>query len=106
MEFKLSESRLRELAHIETAAGCDIDAGGGWDHELAKTVVNAQQPQEPASSLSFEIYQDASGHYRWRCQSNTGKIVANSTEAHPTREDCESEIYWFQHHMLNALIMA
>lgn len=40
----------------------------------------------------FEIYQDDSGDYRWRFQSNNGKILAVSAEGYINRANCEHAI--------------
>jgi uncharacterized protein YegP (UPF0339 family) len=40
----------------------------------------------------FEIYQDGSGDYRWRFQSNNGKILAVSAEGYLNRANCEHAI--------------
>lgn len=85
MEFRLSEARLRELAQIEAQAGCDLGAGGGWDHSLAKTLVSSKRQEESSLTLCIEIYQDSSGRYRWRCKANNGKLIADSTGASQCR---------------------
>ncbi|MBS1787066.1 MAG: DUF1508 domain-containing protein [Acidobacteria bacterium] len=40
----------------------------------------------------FEIYQDSAGDYRWRFQSNNGKILAVSEEGYINRANCEHAI--------------
>ncbi len=40
----------------------------------------------------FEIYQDSAGDYRWRFQSNNGKILAVSAEGYINRANCEHAI--------------
>ena len=40
----------------------------------------------------FEIYQDSAGDYRWRFQSNNGKILAVSAEGYINRANCEHGI--------------
>jgi uncharacterized protein YegP (UPF0339 family) len=95
MEFKLSEARVRELAQIEEEAGCNIGAGGGWDHGLARSIVNGTSRTE-LPVLSFVIYRDGSGRYRWRCTADNGKVVAESKDGYEDKTDCEAEIRWFQ----------
>ena len=40
----------------------------------------------------FEIYQDTVGDFRWRFQSNSGKILAVSGEGYNNRANCEHAI--------------
>ena len=40
----------------------------------------------------FEIYQDTTGDFRWRFQSNNGKILAISGEGYINRANCEHAI--------------
>ena len=40
----------------------------------------------------FEIYQDTAGDFRWRFQSNNGKILADSGEGYNNRSNCEHAI--------------
>jgi uncharacterized protein len=103
MEFKLSEARVRELAQIEAEANCVIGAGGGWDQNLAKTVVKQEQQEALAT---FEIYQDATGQYRWKCTTSSGQLIADSAEGYSNRADCEAGIRWMQSCVSNARIVA
>ncbi|MEP7342916.1 MAG: DUF1508 domain-containing protein [Acidobacteriota bacterium] len=40
----------------------------------------------------FEIYQDTVGDFRWRFQSNSGKVLAISGEGYNNRANCEHAI--------------
>lgn len=40
----------------------------------------------------FELYQDTVGDFRWRFQSNNGKILAVSGEGYNNRANCEHAI--------------
>ena len=40
----------------------------------------------------FEIYQDTVGDFRWRFQSNSGKLLAVSGEGYNNRANCEHSI--------------
>ena len=40
----------------------------------------------------FEIYQDTVGDFRWRFQSNSGKVLAVSGEGYNNRANCEHAI--------------
>ncbi len=52
----------------------------------------------------FEIYQDKSGDYRWRFQSNSGKILAVSAEGYLNRANCEHAIILLKRENSNAPI--
>ncbi len=52
----------------------------------------------------FEIYQDNSGDYRWRFQSNSGKILAVSAEGYLNRANCEHAIILLKRENSNAPI--
>lgn len=104
MEFKLSEARVRELARIEEEAGCDIRAGAGWDHEVARSIVNGPKSSSPA--LLFVIYQDGSQQYRWKCTSDNGKTIAESSDSYEDRAACEAKIHWLQQSTPSSRIVA
>ena len=38
---------------------------------------------------SFLLYKDASGQFRWRCQSSNYKTIADSSEGYHNVKDCE-----------------
>ncbi|MGU3539205.1 YegP family protein [Methylobacterium sp. A54F] len=42
--------------------------------------------------MRFELYRDASGHWRWRLRTQNGNVVADSGEGYARREDCEHGI--------------
>ncbi len=37
----------------------------------------------------LEIYEDASGDWRWRLKSSNGRIIATSGEGYTRQRDCE-----------------
>lgn len=39
----------------------------------------------PRGLMTFEVYKDAQGGYRWRARSSNGRIVADSGEAYKRR---------------------
>ncbi|BAU16157.1 hypothetical protein LEP3755_67240 (plasmid) [Leptolyngbya sp. NIES-3755] len=105
MEFKLSEARVRELARIEAEAGCEVQAGDGWDHELAQSVVDGKSTTK-TSALSFVIYCDEFDQYRWRCTVADGKVIAESASGYTNKADCEAEIRWFRGAISSSQIVA
>ena len=36
----------------------------------------------------WEIYQDTSGEWRWRCLASNGKLVGASSQGYKNKEDC------------------
>jgi uncharacterized protein YegP (UPF0339 family) len=54
----------------------------------------------------FEIYQDTAGDFRWRFQSNTGKILAVSGEGYNNRANCEHAIILIKRETPQAAIAA
>lgn len=52
----------------------------------------------------FEIYQDGAGDYRWRFQSNSGKILAVSGEGYINRANCEHAIILIKRETSQAMI--
>lgn len=37
----------------------------------------------------MEVYEDASGEWRWRLKSSNGRVVATSGEGYTRQRDCE-----------------
>lgn len=53
----------------------------------------------------FEIYQDTAGDFRWRFQSNSGKILAVSGEGYINRANCEHAIILIKRETAQATII-
>lgn len=53
----------------------------------------------------FEIYQDTAGDFRWRFQSNNGKILAVSVEGYNNRANCEHAIILIKRETAQAVIV-
>lgn len=53
----------------------------------------------------FEIYQDTAGDYRWRFQSNNGKILAVSSDGYINQPNCEHAIILIKRETAQATIM-
>lgn len=43
--------------------------------------------------VQVEVYQDASGEWRWRMQAANGRIVGASTEGYINHADCMDNLY-------------
>lgn len=52
---------------------------------------------------SFEVYEDARGHYRWRVLDRHGEIVGQSDGSWADREDCERNAVRIGIAIVNAL---
>ena len=52
----------------------------------------------------FEIYQDTFGDFRWRFQSNSGKVLAVSGEGYNNRANCEHAIILIKRETAQATI--
>lgn len=55
-----------------------------------------EERTEP-SSLSFHMFKDAEGRWRWRLVDATGKLVASSGHGYKTRKECMSAIAQVRH---------
>jgi uncharacterized protein YegP (UPF0339 family) len=82
----------------------DIDAASLRKHPDWLKIATALRL--PAEAGRFEIYIDQEGRYRWRLQSTSGEIVADSSEAYPTREACEAGINWIRSHAASLEVVA
>jgi uncharacterized protein YegP (UPF0339 family) len=50
----------------------------------------AQTPKEKKAekTLTFEVYKDAKGEFRWRLKATNGESIANSGEGYKAKADC------------------
>jgi len=42
--------------------------------------------------MTFEVYQDKAGEWRWRLKSRNGRIVGDSSEGYHNEADCKGMI--------------
>jgi len=42
--------------------------------------------------MSYHIYKDPAGHFRWRLLAANNRIIANSGEGYHNKQDCQSAI--------------
>jgi uncharacterized protein len=56
----------------------------------------AQTPKEKEKkaekTLTFEVYKDAKGEFRWRLKATNGQSIANSGEGYKAKADCTHAI--------------
>ena len=56
------------------------------------------------SMLSFHIYRDAKGEYRWRLRAANGKVIADSGEGYVDKADCWSMADYIRKSVAGAVI--
>jgi len=42
--------------------------------------------------MTFELYKDAAGYWRWRLKANNARTIADSAESYYNKSDCISAI--------------
>lgn len=42
--------------------------------------------------MTFSIYKDSAGQYRWRLRATNGRIIADSGEGYVSKTDCQAGI--------------
>jgi uncharacterized protein YegP (UPF0339 family) len=72
---------MKRLALVLTVASVATLAGLG---------AFAQTPKEKKAekTLTFEVYKDAKGEFRWRLKATNGESIANSGEGYKAKADC------------------
>lgn len=45
-----------------------------------------------SATLTFQIYRDLSGAFRWRLKSSTGEVIAESKAAYVSKDSCEQSL--------------
>ena len=53
---------------------------------------NGDAEEQRTATAAFEIYQDESGSFRWRLQTEDGAVLANSGSTYPTRTACRRAV--------------
>ena len=48
------------------------------------------------SALTFEVFKDRAGEFRWRLKSSNGQIIAVSGEGYKDKRDCQAGIHSVQ----------
>jgi len=48
--------------------------------------------QEAKGGMTFEVYKDNAGEFRWRLKAANGKVIATASEGYKAKADCEKGI--------------
>ena len=57
-----------------------------------------------AATMTFEIYKDAKGEFRWRLKATNGQIIGTSGEGYVAKADCKHGIELIQKNAATATI--
>jgi uncharacterized protein YegP (UPF0339 family) len=64
----------------------------------------ASTPARAAAGMTFEIYKDAKGEFRWRLKASNGQIVATGGQGYAAKADCKHAIESIQKNAAAATI--
>lgn len=56
------------------------------------------------TDLTFTIFEDNAGEWRWRCRAANGEIIADSGEGYAERRDCRHGIDLLRDHAADAAV--
>ena len=82
---------MRRLTFALTVATAAVFAGFG-----AYPETKAQEKKGVAATLTFEVFKDAKGEFRWRLKATNSKIIADSGEGYKAKADCLNGIKLIQ----------
>lgn len=57
-----------------------------------------------AATMTFEVYKDAKGEFRWRLKATNGQIIATGGQGYAAKADCKHAIESIQKHAAAATI--
>lgn len=88
------KSKANEALH-ETMS--DLHRAGAIDdatmREFDERCLKSRGPSKAkVSSLSFQVFKDAKGEWRWRLNAANGKVIAGSGEGYRTKAACLAAI--------------
>ena len=99
---KRYKSEISAAVH-ETAKGLHkagaIDAARmrTYDSMCLSKPVKAVASSRPSTVMSFEVFKDARGEWRWRLTAPNGRSIAASGEGYKNKKDCLSAIELVKH---------
>lgn len=53
---------------------------------------SAQEGKKQERGLTFEIYKDNSGDFRWRLKASNGQVIGTSGQGYKAKADCQHGI--------------
>ena len=74
---------MKRLAWALTLGCAASFAGWGAFAQATK-----EKAADKAATLTFEVFKDAKGEFRWRLKATNGKIIADSGEGYKNKADC------------------
>jgi uncharacterized protein YegP (UPF0339 family) len=54
--------------------------------------LNPSSMASPAAGLTFEMYKDNAGEFRWRLKSANGQVIGSSGQGYKAKADCKHAI--------------
>lgn len=57
-----------------------------------------------AATMTFEVYKDAKGEFRWRLKATNGQIIATGGQGYAAKADCKHAIESIQKHAAAATV--
>ena len=79
--------RLTMALAVATAA-----TFAGFGAHAQTQVKKAEKAEKAEKTLTFEVYKDAKGEFRWRLKATNGETIANSGEGYKAKSDCQHGI--------------
>jgi uncharacterized protein YegP (UPF0339 family) len=76
---------MKRFAIALTVASAAVFAGTA---ALSQTATQAKKSPDSTAVLTFEVFKDAKGEYRWRLKASNSKIIADSGEGYKAKADC------------------
>jgi uncharacterized protein YegP (UPF0339 family) len=73
---------MKRLAIALTVASAATFAG------IGAFAQQTTSKKEKEATLTFEVFKDAKGEYRWRLKASNSKIIADSGEGYKAKADC------------------
>ena len=81
---------MKRFTFALTVASAAVFAGIGAFPETRA------QEKKAMATLTFEVFKDAKGEFRWRLKATNSKIIADSGEGYKAKADCLAGIKLIQ----------
>lgn len=81
---------MKRLTFAMVVASAAVFAGiGGFPESKA-------QDKKDGMAMTFEVFKDAKGEFRWRLKATNSKVIADSGEGYKAKADCLAGIKLLQ----------